>query len=357
MLRAMGNRTEVTAVTTSIRSTTLALLLAVVALAGAACTPAAGPLGTPATPAATADASSEPLPSDVAPSDAAPSAPSPTPAPSATPGEASAGPSTTPPSTTPSAAPATAPTPAGTTTVRAYFMLGSFTDNPGLAPVLRTIPETKAVATAAMHALLAGPKGAELAASPALYTAIPAGTRLLGVTIADGVATVDLSPEFASGGGTYSMAARLAQVVYTLTQFPTVDSVLFQLDGVPVTTFSSEGIVLAGPQTRADYRELLPAIFVDRPAWGAAAGNPVKLSGLANVFEATFRVQVLDTKGTVLADQQVTASCGTGCWGSFRASVPYEIGKAQYGTLRVFEPSARDGSPVNVTEYRAWLTP
>lgn len=241
--------------------------------------------------------------------------------------------------------------------MRAYFVLGSFTGNEGLVPVLREVPETKAVATAAMTALLAGPKGAELGSRPAMFTAIPDGTQLLGVTIADGIATADLSREFESGGGSYSVRARLAQVVYTLTQFPTVDGVLFKIAGKPVTTFSSEGLVLDGPVDRADYRDVLPAIFVDRPAWGAAAGNPVEMSGIANVFEAQFRVQILDAAGDILADRAVTATCGTGCWGTFAAKVDYDLAKAQYGTLRVFEPSAKDGSPINVTDYRVWLTP
>jgi hypothetical protein len=66
---------------------------------------------------------------------------------------------------------------------------------------------------------------------------------------------------------------------------------------------------------------------------------------------------VLDGKGRVLAEQAVRASCGTGCWGTFKDDVAYDLGKAQYGTLRVFERSARDGSPTSVTEYRIWLTP
>ena len=113
------------------------------------------------------------------------------------------------------------------------------------------------------------------------------------------------------------------------------------------------------PLGRSDFQfqGFLPAIFVDRPAWGASAGNPLTMSGIANVFEARFRVQVLDADGSLLADEPVTATCGTGCWGSFKTSVPYTVDKAQYGTLRVFEPSARDGSPTNVTEYRVWLTP
>jgi hypothetical protein len=51
------------------------------------------------------------------------------------------------------------------------------------------------------------------------------------------------------------------------------------------------------------------------------------------------------------------ASCGTGCWGTFKADVPYSVDTAQYGTLRVFNLSARDGSVENLSEYRVWLTP
>lgn len=122
----------------------------------------------------------------------------------------------------------------------------------------RTLPYTQAVATAAMNALLAGPTPQELATWPAISTAIPAGTKLNGVTVADGIAKVDLSPEFESGGGTFSVTARLAQVVYTLEQFPTVDAVEFYINGVKVEMFSGEGLILDGPQTLDDYDELLP---------------------------------------------------------------------------------------------------
>ena len=342
----------------AVRSTALAALLAAVALAGAACTPTSGPLGTPASPAVTPVASDEPSPSDVAPeSPSAEPAETPSATPSTAPTEVPSSSAAASASPTAVATPKPTATPAGTMLVRAYFVLGSFTGNEGLVPVLRETRETKAVASMAMQALLAGPKGAELEGSPAMYTAIPDGTRLLGIAIKNGVATVDLSGQFATGGGTYSMTARLAQVVFTLTQVSTVDSVRFKLDGVPVTTFSSEGIVLDVPVDPPDYRGLLPALFLVRPAWGAAAGNPAVIGGLANVFEATFRVQVRDAKGGILADEQVMATCGTGCWGTFKQSVEYRVTKAQYGTLRVYEPSAKDGSPINVTEYRVWLTP
>ena len=264
---------------------------------------------------------------------------------------------TTPPaSTDPTRAPDVTPAPTtdGTTVIRAYFHLEMIPGSSGLVPVLREVSATKAVATAAMAALLDGPTEPE---SGAMSSAVPAGTRILGLSIKDGIATVDLSSEFESGGGSASAITRLGQVVFTLTQFPTVKSVRFQLEGRNVTVFGSEGIVLDGPVGRADYVDLLPAVFVDRPAYGAAIGNPARITGSANVFEATFQIELRDGAGRPVADEQVMATCGTGCRGTFDVTVRYDVPKAQWGWLRVYVSSARDGSPENVREYPVWLTP
>jgi len=260
------------------------------------------------------------------------------------------------PSTDPSATPAPSQSsaPGGTTVVRAYFYYEGLADSSGLVPILREVPATKAVATAAMAALLEGPTETE---SGAMSSAVPAGTRLLGLAIDNGVATVDLSSEFEAGGGSSSALIRLGQVVFTLTQFPTVKSVVFQIEGRTVTVFGSQGIVLDGPVGRGVYVNLLPALFVDRPAYGAALGNPARITGSAQViFEATFRVTLIDAAGRTIADQQVMADC----WcesGAFDTTVRYDVPRAQWGTLRVWAGSAKDGSPVAVREYPVWLTP
>jgi germination protein M len=50
------------------------------------------------------------------------------------------------------------------------------------------------------------------------------------------------------------------------------------------------------------------------------------------------------------------ATCGTGCRGTFDVTLPYSVPAAGWGTLRVWEASAMDGSPQNVREYPVWLT-
>ena len=223
------------------------------------------------------------------------------------------------------------------TRVLVYLLRG---DEVGAAA--RRVPATQAVAEAALRELLRGPTAAEEEAG--LGTAIPDGTELLDVAVEDGVATVDLSAAYDDGGGSAAMLARLAQVVFTATQFPTVDGVRYRIDGEPVETFSTEGVVLEGLQERSDYEEQSPAILVERPAVGDVVSSPLRLEGTANTFEATFQYALLAADGSRLADGFVTASCGTGCRGTFDVDVAFDAAGAESMTLQVWEPSARDGS-------------
>lgn len=242
----------------------------------------------------------------------------------------------------PSASPGepTSPSPAATaapaTTVRVYFMRG---EKLGVAE--RQVPQTKAVANAALTALCGGLTTEETDAG--LTSAVPVGTELLGVSIRDGVATVDLSGEYASGGGSLSMMARVAQVVYTLTQFPTVTSVDFRMDGAPLTELGGEGLVLEPGQTRADWRDFEPALFVERPGVGAVLTSPFVLQGTAMVFEGAFLARLEDGSGRRLAFVPVQASAGGPERGDFRERIAYSTADDD-GMLIVYDESAEDGS-------------
>jgi hypothetical protein len=243
-------------------------------------------------------------------------------------------------STTTTPPPATT-APAATIDVRAYFMQG---DKLGVAH--RTVAPTPRTATAAMAELLAGPTPADVAAG--LTSAIPSGARLLGLSIAAGTATVDLSGAFATGGGSLSMTARLAQVTYTLTQFPTVQGVLLLLDGAPVTVFGGEGIVLDHPATRASFEGVTPAILLESPGRGWAVHSPLRVTGSANVFEAQFQAEVTDASGSVLVSQAVHATSGTGTRGTFDATLAFSTTTTGPATLAVFDRSPRDGARIEI---------
>src|SRR5215211_9542269 len=129
--------------------------LFIVASLFAACGSATGPLGSVPSAQPTPEAAASQGEPDL------------TPAPSDEPSDSE-------PSTEPSVSeePAPTATPAGTSIVRAYFHLGGDPGTAGLVAVLREVPKTKAVATAAMTALLAGPTNKEAAGR--ITTAVPA---------------------------------------------------------------------------------------------------------------------------------------------------------------------------------------
>jgi germination protein M len=230
-----------------------------------------------------------------------------------------------------------------------------FTRGESLFMVKRDVASTPRIGTAAMESLLAGPEPREQAA--AVGSQIPAGTQLLGLSVEGGVATVDLTSEFESGGGSASMNMRIAQVVYTLTQFPTVTGVLFELDGQHVDVLGGEGVVVDEPVTRKDYRSLMPAILVTDPQIGERVDNPVVVQGSANVFEANVTVEIVDAGGKVVGHTFTTASCGTGCRGTFSVEVPYEVSSATRGLIIVHDDDAAGtGTPPHEVRIPVVLT-
>jgi hypothetical protein len=252
--------------------------------------------------------------------------------------------------------------------VSAYFVLqGNLDEPPPLVPVNRDVGRTDAAATAAMQALLDGPTDDERAHDLVLGTIgteIPEGTRLLGIDIENGTATVDLSSEFASGDllgeDIESWALRLAQVTYTLTQFPTIDSVEFSVDGKPTDAIEGHEGTRIDRATRSAYSDQLPGIFIDRPAWGGASSNPLMVSGTAQILAdpPQFEAALVDrTTDEIIVQQTVIAPCITGgCWQppggggfEFQMSIPEGTDRANV-LLRVWEVSL-DGSPINSLQY------
>jgi hypothetical protein len=130
------------------------------------------------------------------------------------------------------------------------------------------------------------------------------------------------------GSGELSTEA-LAQVVYTASQFPTVESV--EIDGESYT--------------RVDFEDQTPAILVESPLAFEEVSSPVRVTGTANTFEATFQYELTDTDGRIVDENFVTATSGTGTRGTFdfttdEFTVPFD----GIGALIVYELSAEDGT-------------
>jgi germination protein M len=270
-------------------------------------------------------------------------------------GDEGTGEPTAEPTTEPTASPSPTATvtaePSGeTVTVLAYFLSGE-----KLATAERTLPATQAVARAAMDALCGGPIDYERAAG--LTSSVPEGTEVLGINVKDKVATVDLSGEYASGGGSLSMMTRVAQVVYTLTQFDTIRAVRFHLDGKPVEAIGGEGIIVDSPQRRAAWEDFEPVIFVERPGVGATVSSPVVIQGRATVFEATVQLEVRDADDKILARGFTTATRGAPDRGRFRERLAYAGSATAEGFVIVYEQSMEDGSALHEVRVPVFFAP
>ncbi|MEZ5165413.1 MAG: GerMN domain-containing protein [Acidimicrobiales bacterium] len=150
--------------------------------------------------------------------------------------------------------------------------------------------------------MLDGPVGIE--SEIGITSAVPADTALLGVDLDGGVATVDLDATFEEASGAFTDELRVAQVVFTLTAFDTVDTVRFAIDGEPRDIVGSHGIDVAGADGIGVARDDLPAarppILVETPAPGATIGDPLVVRGEANVFEANVRWALTDSDGLIV---------------------------------------------------------
>lgn len=196
---------------------------------------------------------------------------------------------------------------------------GSSTSQP--PPV--TLPTTTAAKVMALtvYRLSNGVLSAQTLEVPATQAVAGAALKALGldatVTISNGTATVDLP------GATDD---QIEEVVFTLTQFPTVQRV-----AIGGKTY-----------TRSDFDGRLQPILVDTPAANARVAKTFHVTGSASVFEATLVVE-LEQGGKRVAHVTATASEGAPGRGAFDTTLTAPgTGPA---TVVAYAPSAEDGSP------------
>jgi len=262
-----------------------------------------------------------------------------------------------------------------------YFYLDDTADPdacPTLVPVYRTV-DANAPVENTLAALLSGPTSDEADSVPAMSSAIPAGTRLLGIDVADGIATVDLSAEFfgvaateysSPGGIIYFYSENVSrcegaagypvgQIVFTLTRLPEIDSVIFLIEGEELGIYATPDLTITpdDPVIRDDFEYLLPAVMIETPVYGGPPAYPAVVRGTANVFEAVVSLALVDNDGLILWEGTTMASCGTGCRGGFEIVIPYSVDTAELGAVIAWEASAQDGSQINVREHPVWLIP
>ncbi|MBR1403613.1 MAG: GerMN domain-containing protein [Treponema sp.] len=103
----------------------------------------------------------------------------------------------------------------------------------------------------ALRMLLAGPSATE--AKTGCRSLIPEGTRLLGASVKNGIATLNFSEEFQFNQfGAEGSLAQLMQVVYTATNFSTVKGVQILIEGQK-RDYLTEGVWIGSPLNRNSF--------------------------------------------------------------------------------------------------------
>lgn len=215
--------------------------------------------------------------------------------------------------------------------------------NPALVPFLTEVigPEAVSAILLALQ-LLTDP---ELVPPAGFDNVIPASVEILDVSFESDIINVEVNQGFLAGaGGSLGDFTMLNQLVFTATQFNPAASILFMVNGQPVEAFGGNGVDLSTPVSREAFLEgnvnsvIVTGIEI--------APEVVTVSGLAQVFEGTVNLEVLDSDGNVV-DDAFTTTEGAPAWGEYTLEVTHNFEQTP-GSVRVFWHSPEDGSPTDV---------
>ncbi len=134
-----------------------------------------------------------------------------------------------------------------------YFVSVDDTGNISLKPVTRSVYFDDSPLTETMKSLIGGLNASEL--NKGLISLIPENTVLLGVSIKDSTAFMNFNEKLKFNSfGEEGLKASLMQIVYTATEFPTVDKVQILINGKKTEYLSTEGVFVGKPLTRSSFK-------------------------------------------------------------------------------------------------------
>lgn len=110
-----------------------------------------------------------------------------------------------------------------------------YQDNAGyVVPVTRKVDKQEGIAKAAVTALVDSTINREETEYYGIYPVLPQGTEVRGINLKEGIATIDFNDKFASYKDKAAERNIIASVVYTLTEFKTIDGVKILVNGKSV---------------------------------------------------------------------------------------------------------------------------
>ncbi len=208
------------------------------------------------------------------------------------------------------------------------------------------VSPTKEVARAALEEIInVNPVG------PGAVRVIPATTKIKGINVKDGLATVDFSQEvLMANTGAIGEALGIQSIVNTLTEFPEIQKVSFMVEG-KVDEQAKDWWGHVGLYEQPFSRDVSvvhePVIWVSSPESGQKVSSPLLVKGSARVFEATVNIRLKDETGKTIAENFATASEGAPGRGQFELSLPFDAPSPGRGELEVYWASPKDGKELD----------
>ncbi len=118
--------------------------------------------------------------------------------------------------------------------------------------VERSVQYESAPLTRTIEVLLSGPSSTEL--SRGLLNLIPDGSQLLSASVRNGVAYLSFNEAFRFNPmGVEGYHAQLKQIIYSATEFPSIDRVQFLIEGQNVEWLGGEGVNIGTPLGRNSF--------------------------------------------------------------------------------------------------------
>lgn len=206
-----------------------------------------------------------------------------------------------------------------------------------------TIPQTDNLLKASVEELVNVKPRTEGA-----YNILPPDTRVLDVTTENTTAIVNFSEEVLNANaGSASEVMGIQCIVNTLTEFPDIETVSFQVEG------STEGRVMdwwghVGLYDQPFKRDVStvfePAIWVTHPQPNQVAGVPMLVKGSALVSDGNISIQLVDDQENILAQMHGEATKSAPERGSFEMSITFDPPGKGKGFLQVLGKKPEDGS-------------
>lgn len=141
---------------------------------------------------------------------------------------------------------------AGDATARLFFIRVSDEGKISMKSVLRSVPAGESPLTTSIRSLIDGPRPGEI--SNDVLSLIPDGSELVGARIDGGIAFLDFNEQFRFNSlGIEGYKAQVEQIVYTATEFTTVDKVQILVEGQRIDYLGGEGFWVGGPLGRDDF--------------------------------------------------------------------------------------------------------